>query len=73
MLGMTGKKSFSDQLRDAIRDCGLTRYAIAKRSGIDQATLSRFMAAKGGLSVEGLDRIAESIGLRLVVEKRKGK
>ena len=40
---------------------------IAAETGIDAATLSRFMNGKGGLSMEGLDLIAECLGWSLAV------
>jgi hypothetical protein len=63
---MPTNKRFSDQLRRAIEGSPKTRYVICKETGILQSVLSRFMHGKGGLSVEGIDRICESIGARLV-------
>lgn len=69
-------KTLTDQLRQAIEDSGLTRYEIAKRTGIDQATLSRFVTRKLGLSMEALDALGECLGLSIVSTrkptKRKG-
>lgn len=61
---------FSDQLRRLIETSGESRYAICKATGLQQATLTRFMQGKGGLSVEGLDKLAGH--LRWEVRK-KGK
>lgn len=55
----------TDQLRTAIETSGKTLGQIARESGIDIATISRFMHGKGGLSMDGLDGIAESLGLHL--------
>lgn len=64
---MAGKPvKLSDQLRRAIVASGMSRYAIWKATGIDQSTLSKFMRGKGGLSVEGLDKLAACLGLELV-------
>ena len=67
----------SDQIRRAIRDSGMTRYAIHRATGIDQATLSRFMSGKRGLPMKTLDVLAEFLGLRVVMDgprqKDKGK
>jgi transcriptional regulator with XRE-family HTH domain len=62
------RESFSDQVRRAIDGSGLTRYAICKRIGLDQATMSRFMKGKGGLSMEVLDRLAPVLGLAVVTK-----
>ena len=42
---------FSEELRRAVRECGMSRYAISVQTGIDQATLSRFMKGERGLSL----------------------
>jgi len=53
---------FSDQIRQAVDSSGMTRYAICKALGIDQATMSRFMAG-AGMELANLDRLAELLGL----------
>jgi len=60
----------SEQVRQAIETCGKTRYQISQDTGIDQATLCRFMGGKGGLSIPVLDTLGEYLGLRLVADKR---
>ena len=39
--------SMSDQVRRAIENCGLTRYAIAKQTGITEGGLSGLWRANG--------------------------
>jgi plasmid maintenance system antidote protein VapI len=63
----------SEQVRQAIADCGETRYAISKATGIDAATLCRFVNGKSGLSIPVLDTLGEYLGLRIVVDGRKQK
>ena len=69
--------TLTDQIRQAVETCGKTRYQIAQETGVDQASLCRFVSGERGLSVENLDLVAECIGLRVVVEgkpkKRKAK
>ena len=60
----------SDQLRQAIDGCGKSRYEISRETGIDQATLSRFMNDKGGLSIPVLDRLADCLGLNITTESK---
>lgn len=60
----------SDQVRRAVADCGLTQYRIWKESGIDPATLSRFMSGERGLPMKTLDRLADFLNLDIVVGKR---
>jgi transcriptional regulator with XRE-family HTH domain len=59
-------KRFSDQIRAAVDASGLSRYAICKAIGFNQGAMSRFMAGKGGLSMEMLDRLADLLGLAVV-------
>ena len=44
-------KKLADQLRQAIDDCGLTRYEIAKQTGIDESALAKFYNGHRGLSM----------------------
>ena len=61
----------SEAIRKEIAKCGWSRYELAKRAGVEQATLSRFMAGKCGLAMRTLDKLANVLGLEL--NKRKGK
>ncbi|MCX7429242.1 MAG: hypothetical protein NTW96_26895 [Planctomycetia bacterium] len=63
----------SEQIRQAIETCGKTRYRISQDTGIDPATLCRFMGDKGGLSIPVLDTLGEYLGLRIVVDEPKTK
>ncbi len=49
-------KSFSDQLRQAVRESELTRYAISVQTRIDQGTLSRFIKGERGMSCTAIER-----------------
>jgi hypothetical protein len=60
-------KPFSDQIRDAINSSKLSRYRICADIGLSQPSMSRFMNSKGGLSLETVDRLADLLGLRVVV------
>lgn len=63
-------RTFSDQLRRAIYNCGMTRYQIAKRTGISEATLSRFMSGQRGLTLKAVDKLAVLLAWKL---ERKGR
>ena len=52
-----GSDRLSDQLRWMIERSGVSRYQLWQQTGIDQAALSRFMAGKGGLSMESIDSL----------------
>jgi transcriptional regulator with XRE-family HTH domain len=60
----------SEQIRRALADCGMTRYAVSKATGIDQATLSRFMSGERGLPMKTLDVLADFLDLNIIVGKR---
>ena len=66
-------KKFSDQLRRVLGECGLSRYEIAKRSGVDEAALSRFVNGQRGLTTDTLDRLAEVLDLELIPKRRPRK
>ena len=61
----------SDQIGQAVDDCGMTRYAIWKATSIDQATLSRFVTGAAGLSLDNLDRLADLLDLNITTGKRR--
>jgi hypothetical protein len=62
---------FTEQLRRAIRESGMSRYAIWKGSGVDQATLSKFMSGRHGLSLESVEKLVEVLGLTLTTQKKR--
>lgn len=68
-------KLLSDQVRQAIDDSGLSRYAIAQETGIDESALSKFYNRKRGFNTDTLDALGEFLGLRIVVDRKakKGK
>ena len=67
-------KHLSDQIRNAINDSGLSRYAICKACDIDKGTMSRFMSGQVGLSLETIDRVGVFLDLQVVKrQKKKGR
>jgi transcriptional regulator with XRE-family HTH domain len=63
-------ETFCDQLRRILTESGLSRYEIAKRSGVDEAALSRFANKRRGLTTDTVDRLVEALELELVTKKR---
>lgn len=65
----------SDQLRRAIDDSGLTRYAIAQAAGIDESALSKFYNRypRRGLSMDALDRLGKVLELAIVSHRKQTK
>ena len=68
----TVSKTLSEQLIQIIKNGNMTRYEIAKRSGVDASQLHRFVHASGGLSMDSLDRIAQVLRIRLVAYGKAG-
>lgn len=70
-------EKLSDQLRRIVADCGLSRYEISKRTGIDEAVLSKFVHGQRGISTDSWDKLGDCLALRLVADdpskKRKGR
>lgn len=60
-----------NRIHDAIDRSGQTRYAIAKGSGVAQSQLSRFVHGERGLTVEAIERLAEHLGLEIVVRPKR--
>jgi len=55
-----------DQIRQAIRESGLTQYTICKYCAIDRGLFSRFLSGRSGLGPTNLEAVADLIGLRVV-------
>lgn len=62
----TKPKTLSDQLRDIIETAQISRYRIAKDSGVDASQLLRFVRGDGRLTNDSLDKIGDVLKLRLV-------
>lgn len=67
------KKSLSDQMRSLILGSGKSVNSIGKAIDLDAATLNRFLHGKGGMSVEGLDRLAAYLGWELIARPTAAK
>lgn len=66
----------TDQLRQAIDDSGLTRYRIAKETGISESALAQFYNGHRGLSMEALNALGEFLQLTIQLGRKpetKGK
>jgi hypothetical protein len=67
------KQSVINELRQAVLDCGKSRYRISKETGILQSALSRFVHQGAGLSMDAIDALCECIGVRLVSDAKPKK
>lgn len=63
-----GRPKISEELRQAIRDSGLSLYRISQDSGVAYATLHRFAAGKRAVSMNVMDKLCAYLGLRLTRE-----
>jgi len=72
---MAKKRSslLTDQLRQAIDDSGLTRYQIAKGTGIDESALAKFYNGHRGLSMDALNALGEFLQLTIILGRRPTK
>ena len=68
----TRRRTLSDQLRQAIKASDLSRYAICKATGIDQGSMSHFMARQGGFSLPSVEKLVGFLDLELR-PRRKGR
>ena len=56
---------------EAMEAGGQTRYRIAQGSGVAQSQLSRLVRGEGGMSVANIERIAEYLGLEVVLRPKR--
>lgn len=61
-----------DELRRAIESSGETRYAVAKRAGLPQSALSRLVSSGRGMTIDGIERVADALGMELVLRPKRG-
>jgi hypothetical protein len=54
-----GTSSFSDELRQAVAESGMTAYELSIRAGVASASLNRFISGRSGLYSPTIDRLAE--------------
>ena len=47
----------------------MSRYELARESDVSEAVLCRFVNGKSGLSMESLDKVADVLGLEVVVRR----
>jgi hypothetical protein len=57
-----------DQIREAVRKSTLSHYEICRQTGINKASMSRFVNGRGGLSLSNLNKLAALVGLRITIK-----
>lgn len=58
--------SLSEAIKQAIRASEMTEYQIAKRAGISQVMISRFLSGERDIRLATADKLAHALGLKLV-------
>lgn len=66
MLRMPRRQPFNEQLIAAIKNCGISRYEIAKQTGVAESALSRFVNRKAGMSMPNINEVTKLLRLDLV-------
>jgi plasmid maintenance system antidote protein VapI len=70
---MATDSPITDVLRQAILDSGLPLLRIADETGVERASISRFVRGKNSLRLDMADKLAVYFGLALTpMKKRKG-
>lgn len=59
----------SAQLREIIESSPMSRYRLAKMSGVDAGQIHRFLQGTGRLSTDTLDKIGAALKLSLVIHE----
>lgn len=62
----------TNAMRAAIKASEQTPYAIAKGANVAGSQLSRLLSGESGMTVDTIERLADYLGLRIVIEP-KGK
>lgn len=62
-----------DRLRTAILDAPVSRYRMARETGVSESILSRFVRGERGLDLTSIDRLAAYLGLDLIPATPKRK
>jgi len=64
--GPVKNTDWSQQLRQAIAATGLSRYQIAKQSGVSQQVIGRFLKCERSLTLKSAERLGGAVGLMVV-------
>jgi plasmid maintenance system antidote protein VapI len=62
---MKAKTDIQEQLRQAILHAGISRYRLAKLSGVTQAVISTFVNYKRSATMDTAAKLATALGLEL--------
>jgi transcriptional regulator with XRE-family HTH domain len=63
-------ESVAATLRRAVLLSGMSRYELSRLADVSQSVLSRLVRGVGKLSLVNLERVADALGLEVVVRER---
>ena len=66
-------KPFGDRLRRAAKDSKRSGYDLARCTGLNEATLSRFLRGLGNPHLESAELLANELGFTMELVPMKGK
>jgi len=67
------KATATEILREAILNCGLNQTELAELTGVEQASISRFVRGQRDLSLANIELLLPVIGVEVVARKPRSK
>jgi len=66
-------QSIENQLRQLMDHSGLTKYRLAKETGINEAALGKFYHGQRGLSMKALNALGKCLQLKIIMLRKPTK
>ncbi|MCY2926828.1 MAG: helix-turn-helix transcriptional regulator [Planctomycetota bacterium] len=60
-----------EAIRKAINASPMSRYRLAKESGVTEAAISRLMSGERAVNVDSLEKLADALGLAITIGPKK--
>lgn len=60
-----------ETLKRTIAEANVSRYRIAKESGVEASALARLMSGERGLSIEAAERVADVLDLEIIIRPKR--
>ena len=70
---MAKRQIITDAVKRAVRESGLSLYAISHDTGLNPDALARFMRGATSMRLDNADTLAEYFGLECRRTRRKGR
>jgi transcriptional regulator with XRE-family HTH domain len=62
-----------EQIKQAMKDTGLSQREMARKAGIDETMLSRFNHGLREMSFRSIDQLLDRLGLEVVIRPRSSR